>query len=147
MHPSIFGSMNQTIPPQNDRHCPATTTTEKKGTIKSQEIMAAQGRIRNLAEQLKRKEESIKSMELHYETELKKCKESQRKVAEMAGQLKYKSDDLKERSLALDKRMAECDALERQLQQWQRELEGEGGTAVSPGGSDFSNYFSSSDAI
>lgn len=80
-------------------------------------------------------------MELHYETELKKCRESQRKVAEMAGQLKYKSDDLKEKSLSLDKRMAECDALERQLREWQRELEGEGGTAVSPGGSDLGLSF------
>jgi chromosome segregation ATPase len=83
-----------------------------------------------LAEQVKEKEERVKNAEMHFNVELKKCREAQKKVADLASRLKKRNDEITQQNVRLDTRMAECDALERQLRHWQQELE-EGATNAS----------------
>lgn len=96
----------------NERDCQATRQLE-----------TSQGRIRAMAEQLRRKEIELDAKEKEVAAETARNKTTQARVQELAEMLQTKAAEIERDSRSLSKRMEDCDALESQLTQWQSQLE------------------------
>ena len=97
---------------------------ERQLRIEATEYCEAHERIKRLAEQLREKEDSLKTKEAELKTSLTECRSAQTRIHLLAQQLKQKDDDLVNDQQALALRCKECDECELQLSVWQQELDG-----------------------